>query len=66
MEAKLPGLPPDLIQVDRVHDNDVIRTILGEEIGRNNFLAGTCHKPALFPRVDVYDVLYLIANMDHV
>src|SRR5262249_19766376 len=50
----------DLVAVNRVHDDDVIRTIVAQERRRHNFLPGTRQKFADAVRIDVDRVLNLV------
>src|SRR5690348_11949199 len=54
--------PLDLVQIDRVHDDDVVRAVFAQECRRHDPLTGTGQKFADTVRIDVDRVLDLVAH----
>ena len=50
------------LEVNWVHDNDVIRTIFAQKLWRNNSLTSTWNKFAHTVRIYVDDVFHLIMH----
>src|SRR5277367_1126524 len=57
---------PDLVQVNRVHRNDYIRSILLQKLGSDNQLTASWQVFALAVGVNVYDELDFVLDTDRI
>src|SRR5690554_6470205 len=60
MHAEPPGERPALLQVDGVHDDHDLGSVLSQELGRHDLLTGARDVPPLLARIHVHHVLDLV------